>query len=503
MGWQRAAAEAGAIAQGWTRQNGPGGAILLFDGSDIRAEAAGGFASLDNLAPFRADTAVRYASISKHFCTAMVVQTGLLGLDDPLGQHLDLPEATGKVTVGRALDMTGGIPDAMETLWLLGVSPTASLDRHALLRFVSSVQGLNFEPGTQISYSNTGYRLVQAALEAKGLDYAAALHERFFQPLGLGITLPEDETDRVTDLAHGYWAGPRGWQKGRYGLHYSASGGIAGSGRDLAVWAQALLSGQAPADGLLARLGALRALTDGRATGYGLGLARTVLGDRVLIGHGGSLPGFKNHFLLDPEGGAGVVVVTNREDADAHGLALRVMAALHGRSLPEPAAGMLPEGLFVADDAPAWIETQGGTVTFLGAQSALLRGDDGWAETDSAHMPIRLRPMPGGIEGEIGHRAYRFRPAPGGVAGAWDGIWVLPRHNARFAIATEGGVSRLSIGVGPAQVLLELEPIAPDLALTSNNGTGGPWKQRACLQIAGDELRLITNRSRVLRFSRG
>ncbi|MCW3473441.1 hypothetical protein [Limobrevibacterium gyesilva] len=56
---------AGEIAQGWTKEGGPGGAILLFDADDIRAEACGGLASLD--LPFRADTAVRFAVISKHF----------------------------------------------------------------------------------------------------------------------------------------------------------------------------------------------------------------------------------------------------------------------------------------------------------------------------------------------------------------------------------------------------------------------------------------------------
>jgi hypothetical protein len=228
-----------------------------------------------------------------------------------------------------------------------------------------------------------------------------------------------------------------------------------------------------------------------------------LLGERVLIGHGGSLPGYKNHFLLDPEAGAGVVVLTNREDADAHGLALRVMAALHGAVLPATAAGMLPEGLFVAEDAPYWIETEHGNVTFLGAQTALQRGEDSWAVSDSAHMPIRLRPMPGGIEGEIGHRSYRFRPAPGGAAGAWDGEWTLPRHNARLTITTEGGTSRLAAGAGPAHAVLDLQPIAPDLALVANAGSGGPWHQRACLHVAGSTLRLITNRSRVLRFGRG
>src|SRR5690606_18158394 len=102
----------------------------------------------------------------------------------------------------------------------------------------------------------------------------------------------------VPNLATGYWKSPQGWRRGRYGLHFSASGGITGTARDLATWAHALLVGRGPAAGLLRTLAAPRALLDGTPTGYGLGLARAPLGGHELIGHGGSLPGYKNHFLI-------------------------------------------------------------------------------------------------------------------------------------------------------------------------------------------------------------
>ncbi|HEY0420586.1 MAG TPA: serine hydrolase domain-containing protein, partial [Acetobacteraceae bacterium] len=403
MHWTNAAEEAGRIAQDWTTEGGPGGAIILFDRQDIRAEAAGGLASLEGFRRFDADSVVRYASVSKHFLCATLLRTGAIGFDDPLGAHLSLPHPLADVTVGRALDMTGGLPDAMEMLWLLGVSPTTSLDRHALLRFVSGFDALNFAPGTEISYSNTGYRLVQAALEAKLGPYDRLLADHFFRPLGLSIRLPEDETDPVPELAAGYWRGPRGWQRGRYGLHFSASGGLAGSGRDLAVWAQAMLADSGPAEDLLPPLGALRHLEDGRPTGYGLGLARAPLGNALLIGHGGSLPGYKNHFLLAPARGAGVVVVSNREDTDAQTLALRVMSVLLGIPRPDGAAGLLPAGRFVAEEGPFWLDQEAGTATFLGAAQVLHAGEDGWAESNSAHLPMRLHAENGYIDGEIGH----------------------------------------------------------------------------------------------------
>ena len=82
---------------------------------------------------------------------------------------------------------------------------------------------------------------------------------------------------------------------------FSGSGGLAGTPGDLARWLAALLADAPPLRGVLAALTAPRKLADrGRVSFYGLGLARMQLGQEELIGHGGSLPGYKNHVLLAP-----------------------------------------------------------------------------------------------------------------------------------------------------------------------------------------------------------
>ena len=502
MRWTEAAAVARDTARAWTRQAGPGGAILLFDRNGLRAEACGGLASLELALPFTADSVVRYASISKQFLCSLLLTGAPVGLDDTLGQHLPLHPALSAIKVARALDMTAGLPDTMEALWQLGVSPTTSLDRDALLGFASALDGVNFAPGAEISYSNTGYRLVQAALEAKGIDYAQTLHDRFFAPLGLGITLPADETDPVHNLAGGYWKSPRGWLRGRYGLHISASGGLAGSAMDLMAWCQALLSGSGPAEGLLARLGANRALTDGTVTGYGLGLARSPVPGMIAIGHGGSLPGFKNHFLLAPALGAGVVVLSNREDTDAHAIAMRVMAALGGATLPEPAAGALPSGRFIADEGPFWMEQAAGVVTTLGAAETVYPAEAG-VQGHSVHLPVALHTIPGGIAGKIGHASRIFRPVEPCLTAnpAWAGAWEHAAYASRFAITVEDGQGCLTTGTGPQRETIDLLPLSPSLALAERGG-GGPWRQRLCLEFEKNSVRLVTNRARVLRYER-
>ena len=503
MNWSKASAAAAAVAQAWTQEGGPGGVILLFDADNIRAEAFGGRANLELDVAFRADTATRYASISKQFFTALLLLDGRISLDDPLGKHIELPPALASVPVARALDMTGGLPDVVDTMWLLGVRATATFDRHALMRFVRTMPALNFSPGAEISYSNTGYRILQAAFDAKGREYGAAMHERLAIPLGLTISLPEDETDPVPHLASGYWRGERGWQRGRYGLHISASGGLTGSALDLAAWGQALMAGRGPAAGLLAHLGARRYLIDARPTAYGLGLARSVLPGEIVVGHGGSLPGYKNHFLMAPEHNVGVVVLSNREDTDAHGITLQVLAALFDVALPESAKDLLPQGEFIADEGPFWITHKWGKLTWFGAEETLYAGEDGSAESHSAHMPIRLKRVEDTITGEIGHGAHRFHCVQPALSArkSWAGPWMCPAQHAGLEIDVAGGTARLAIGAGPLHEVLDLKPLDGERALMERDGDG-PGRRRAVLQFSGNELLLASTRSRVLRFRR-
>jgi CubicO group peptidase (beta-lactamase class C family) len=507
MEWSRATEETARMAARWTAEGGPGGAIVLFNGMNIHSEASGGLASLELNLPFTAETVVRYASISKHFCTALLLRLqaeGVLSLADTLGTHLPmLSRAQGAVPIARALDMTGGLPDAMETLWQLGVPLTAAMSRDALFEFIAAVDAVNFPVGSEISYSNTGYRLVEAALALKSISYGDALREHFFRPLGLSMRLPEDESEPVPNLAAGYWRSGNEWRRGRYGLHFSAAGGLAGSARDLAAWLMALMTGRAPAADLLAPLGARRRLIDGTQTGYGLGLARSPVQGEIAVGHGGSLPGYKNHFLLLPERQAGIVVVSNREDVDAHGIALQVMAVLTGCRLPQPAHGLLPQGLFVAESGPFWIEHAAGELTVLGgAAERLYLDENGGAVTRSAHLPVRLRGEPWGIAGEIGHVARTFGPVATDIefAKGWDGDWICERHGARCGIERTDGGMQLTMGTGPLRVTMQLTPLDPHRALSDRRD--GPWRQRACLVLnpRARTLRMATNRSRVLQF---
>lgn len=496
--WSAAADAATRITDAWKREGDPGGAVVVFDESTIRAEAAGGLESLSTGTPFSADSVVRYASITKHVLAAMTLRhEDKIGLEDRLGQHLPFLRAPmADVTVGRALDMTGGLPDVRDTLSLLGITVHTATEAQPILDFLGHLAAVNFPAGHEISYSNTGYRLVEAALKDKGLLFDDLVQEHISNPLGIRIRAPELWFDPVPGLVPGYWKSEQGWQLGTAGLHLSASGSLTGSARHLAVWLQAVLGDRGPGAGVLRRLSAPRLLADGRPTQYGLGLAWSQLGDRRLVGHGGSHAGYKAYFLLDPATRAGVVIVSNREDTAPSGLALQVMAALLGESLPKRGA-RIPDGLYATETGPFWLEMKDGAATFLGAGETLYEAGDGWSVSLSAHMPMRLRWTGEAVEGEIGHAPRRFVPvkADDGLSRA-QGRWECPAYHAAFEIKGD----RLEMGTGPARMSAPLTSLGNGRLLM--DGKDGPWTKRSSLVVAGDTVGLFLNRSRVLTFKR-
>lgn len=498
--WSGAIDAAQSITQTWSQGGQPGGAITLFDGEQILGACCGGLADLAQQTPFTTRSVVRFASVTKHLFASLVTgpASHAIALSDTLHQHLpQLTGDNGRVTVGQALDMTAGLPDVRECLSLMGLSVFNATSAADLLDFLAQQGVLNYPAGSEISYSNTGYRLVEEALKAKGILFADLLERYINAPLGIKLNAPETWFDIVPGLAPGYWRGAQGWQLASAGLHLSASGCIAGSVQDLTLWLQALLRSQGPGEGVLARLSQPRQLSDGRVTGYGLGVAHSRLGAARLVGHGGSHAGYKSYFLLDPQTQTGVALVANREDVATYDAALRIMAALLEQPLP-PRGHALTPGLYAAEQGGDWLEVNAQSACWLGAAETLYRGErPDEAVSLSSHLPMRLRQNGDAIEGEIGHASRRFLPVrPDDSVARLQGVWRRPQSRSELVIDGD----RLTMGIGPAAITATLQSLGDGRALAI--AQDGPWEKRFALQLDGDRLRLLSNRSRVVEFRR-
>ncbi|MBM3522507.1 MAG: hypothetical protein FJX57_06080 [Alphaproteobacteria bacterium] len=504
------------LTAGWSAGDSAGGAIALFDGGGIRRSWCLGLADLASRRPWTLDTPTRLASISKHITSAAAHR---LGLDGRLGDTLsELQRPVAEATILRALTMTSGVPDLAETLTLSGVSTMSGIDAERLYALACRLDHLNFEAGTEISYSNTNMRLVQRVIERRaGMRLRDWLRENFFAPLDLpSFVLPEDQTEHVPGLATGYWHVDGVPRLGWYGLHYSGSGGIVASARDLAAWLGALAAGRGPLDGLIAQLGLPGALVDGTTTDYARGLAITEIGGRRFLGHGGSLPGYKDHGFVDPATGLGIVVLSNREETDAETIASAILAAHLGATIDARRPESIPAGMFVDPLSGYTLElgsgARGPAAAVLGTEYPLFLASDGAWVSRVAHLPIRIAPAApdaARIEASIGKGpAVAFqrarREASGDIAGAYRCAVLDARHE--ILQRPDGAMIRFGGGPAPSP-WAPVTPTAPDCFAT-RIAPVGPWQTKPVLRFKRDAagratgFTLSANRSRGWWFER-
>ncbi|MDO1584168.1 serine hydrolase domain-containing protein [Rhizobium oryzicola] len=493
LNWSAAAEATKSLTDQW-KANEPGGAVIGFDAEGIRFAQCGGVENLNTLAPFSCHSVVRYASVTKHaFCAMVLAHPDLISLEDRLGDHLpELQEPLASVTVGRALDMSGGLPDVRECLSLLGLSVYTETQAKDLMSFVARQTRLNYPAGTEISYSNTGYRLVETVLERKGAFFRDFIRE-LAHSADASFDAPDVWNDAVAGLVPGYWHTGEKWQLSAAGLHISASGSLTGSAESLTNWLRALMRGEGRLAGVLEKLSANRPMADGRMNGYGLGIRQSRLGDRLFPGHGGSHPGYKSYFLLDPETQSGFVVVSNREDTNGYRIALLGMAALLDLPLPTPSTA-LQDGLYVSESGPDWLEVKGSVVTSLDADETVYEESNGWVSSQSASQPVRLKMDGDNIIGEVGHAPRRYLPVTPQTETMPNSQWVSP-EGARFDI--EDG--HIVMGVGPVRHRMPLKPLGDGRYLFTLYD--GPWTKRVCLhQLNENRLQLVLNRARMIEY---
>jgi CubicO group peptidase (beta-lactamase class C family) len=305
----------------------PGVAVGVARNGEALFQKGYGLADLDRQTPIAPDTAFHIASCGKEMTAVavlMLVEEGKLDLDKPAAKYL--PEMRGwgrKVTLRELLHHTAGIPDTYEALKERGGVPTGT----DALRLLARWHRLDFPPGTQFAYSDSGYDILGTLIHrVSGKSYPEFLAERIFRPIGMKDTFVYDpERLKTAKRALGYDRGFGGWwildDDSPLNLLYG-SGGVYSTVADLARYDRALFGGQLLRPASLAAMLQPAELKDGTTVPYGFGWSlQTDAHGEPFYGHSGNWLGFTAYYLHVPKEGLAVMVLSNRSDTDTEYLA--------------------------------------------------------------------------------------------------------------------------------------------------------------------------------------
>jgi CubicO group peptidase (beta-lactamase class C family) len=333
------------VFERWDRSDTPGCVVGVAVGGKPVLVRAYGMANLEYGLRLRPDTVFESGSVAKQFTAAAIAllgQDGKLSLDDPVRKYIpELPDFGTPILIRHLLNHTSGLRSQWPLEALSG-RPTSWVVHtvEEILELVSRMKDLNFKPGDEYLYCNTGYTLlgvVVARVSGKSLE--AFCQERMFQPLGMIHTQWRDDFRKIVpDRATAYgWRPDGGFFTNSSFTNVIGNGGLLTTVGDLLIWNENLDNPRVGGKALVEELERRGRLNDGFELEYAQGLNVTTYKGLREVSHGGSTAGYQTFLARFPSERLSIAVLSNVSGSGPSDLAHQVADIFLAGKLKEPA----------------------------------------------------------------------------------------------------------------------------------------------------------------------
>jgi CubicO group peptidase (beta-lactamase class C family) len=320
-----------AVFAQWDRPDSPGAALAVVKRGKVLHARGYGMADLEHDAPITPHTVFHVASVSKQFTAfgiVLLAEQGRLGLDDAIDLHLkEVPDFGRRITIRQLILHTSGLRDQWDMLQMAGWRMDDVITQGQILRLVTRQRELNFDPGSEHRYCNTGYTLLaEIVARVGGEPFPEWMRAHVFEPLGMGRTQFYDDHERIVkDRAYSYKPAGRGAYK-KSVLNYANVGAtsLLTTAEDLACWVANLGEPRVGNERTMARMCERGKLGNGDVIDYACGLSVDEYRGLRRIGHGGADAGYRSYVGWFPDQDLGVIVLSNLASFDAAGRAMDV-----------------------------------------------------------------------------------------------------------------------------------------------------------------------------------
>ena len=301
------------------RSDAPGQAVAVIKDGEVVYENAFGMADLERGVALTTESVFEIGSVSKQFtamCILLLENDGKLSLDDDVRTWIpELPVYERTISLRHLLHHTSGIRDVETLLPLVGVPWFNYYSEAQTLDLITRQQGLNFPPGEQYLYSNSGYTLLaQVVREVSGVSLREFARQRIFEPLGMAHTEFWDDPELIIEgRALPYARDEEGeWVQALWNLPFAGPSGVYTTLRDLARWDANFYDNQLGGGAeLIERMTTPGVLENGETLDYAAGLVLDDYRDFEVVAHGGAWMGYRASMIRLPEERLTVVILSN------------------------------------------------------------------------------------------------------------------------------------------------------------------------------------------------
>ncbi len=332
----------------------PGCSVGVSLNGETVFERAFGLAEMEHNIPNTPQTIFESGSVAKQFTAAAVVLLALdgkLSLDDPVRKHIpELPDYGSPLTIRHLLTHTAGLRDWGSVMALTGVGRGDRVVSQAVaLDVIYRQRNLDFTPGAEYSYSNSGYQLAAEIVERVSKQkFGEFVGERIFKPLGMANSSWRDDYQRlVPGRAQGYSRqGPNAqWRLNMPFMNVIGNGGMLTTIGDWLKWNE-MLDSRTMGAALVENLETQGVLNNGRKISYALGLDVASYNGIKEVTHSGGTAGYQTFLARFPEKKLSVGALCNGAPPFAGDIVYGIVDEIFG-PFPEPAK---PEAAKVSED---------------------------------------------------------------------------------------------------------------------------------------------------------
>ncbi|MDF1756682.1 MAG: serine hydrolase [Legionellaceae bacterium] len=307
------------------------GSILLAQQNQIILDKGYGYANIEWQIPNTTSTKFRIASLTKQFTAVAILlleERGMLKINDLVNKYIpDAPQAWDKVTIFHLLNHTSGIPNYTSFDDFSEFAKSTKTPKQQIDFFRN--KSLNFQPGSNFEYNNSGYVLLGYLIEKiSGLTYQDFVASNIFKPLGMKDSGYDSHAEIILQRAAGYVIRSNEICNADYldmSIPYSA-GSLYSTTKDLLLWEQSLFGGK------ILSADSLKKMMSPFKNDYGLGVRIYSLNGYKVISHAGGTSGFNTKLIYFPDDMLTIIVLANLNALSyiAQDIALKLAFVAHG-----------------------------------------------------------------------------------------------------------------------------------------------------------------------------
>lgn len=302
----------------WGNSNGPGGVVLVTHNNKTVFEKAYGLENISYIIPNTSESVFNIGSMSKQFTAMGIVllqMEGKLSIDDDIKKYLPELNNFGKpITIRHLLHHASGFRSSPELFGLAGWRDGDAISNEDVYRYLTKQTALNFEPGSEYMYTNSGYILLAKIIEnISKQNFKSWMKEKIFQPLQMNATFIEENSSNVVSKVAASYSEiePSVFNYVENNdLTYGASN-VYSTSKDVLIWMKNFNEAPTNWKSAFEMLKTVDVLNSGQKNNYGFGVFVDDFFGNHRIQHTGAIAGFRSIMYSYPDDNLEIIILSN------------------------------------------------------------------------------------------------------------------------------------------------------------------------------------------------